>query len=78
MKSIPSSAKERVRFEDGYHDLIHDKNQAQALHCIGNWIERELQNEPDGHVPRGGAPSGMKMGRNRGWTLMNADVPDAD
>jgi alpha-beta hydrolase superfamily lysophospholipase len=42
MKSFPSPAKERDRFPDGYHDLIHDKNKAQALECIGTWIEREL------------------------------------
>jgi alpha-beta hydrolase superfamily lysophospholipase len=42
MKSFPSSAKERDRFSEGYHDLIHDKNQPKAIHCIGVWIEREL------------------------------------
>jgi alpha-beta hydrolase superfamily lysophospholipase len=42
MKSIPSSDLERDRFSDGYHDLIHDKNKPEALHCIGAWIEREL------------------------------------
>ena len=42
MKRFPSSAKERDRFPDGYHDLIHDKNKEQAMECIGAWIEREL------------------------------------
>ncbi len=42
MKSIPTSDKERDRFPDGYHDLIHDKNATQALHDIGAWIDREL------------------------------------
>ena len=43
MKRIPSSNKERDRFPDGYHDLIHDKNQALALHDNGSWIERVTQ-----------------------------------
>jgi acylglycerol lipase len=42
MKSIPSSDKQRVRFSDGYHDLIHDKNKDKALDSIGAWMEREL------------------------------------
>jgi alpha-beta hydrolase superfamily lysophospholipase len=42
MKRIPSRDKERVRFSDGYHDMLHDKNQPQALECIGAWMEREL------------------------------------
>lgn len=42
MKSIPSSAKERDRFSEGYHDLIHDKNKERAIHLIDSWIEREL------------------------------------
>jgi len=42
MKSIPSPDKERIRFPDGYHDLIHDKNERHALECIGAWMEREL------------------------------------
>jgi alpha-beta hydrolase superfamily lysophospholipase len=48
MKSIPSSDKERDRFPDGYHDLIHDKNQAQALRDIDGWIERELMTRRPG------------------------------
>jgi hypothetical protein len=31
----------------------------------------------DCHAPQGGAPRGMKKGRNRGWTLMDADIPVA-
>ncbi len=42
MKSIRSRDKERVRFPDGYHDMIHDKNQQRALECIGAWMEREI------------------------------------
>jgi alpha-beta hydrolase superfamily lysophospholipase len=42
MKSIPSTDKERDRFPDGYHDLIHDKNSARALACVEVWMEREL------------------------------------
>jgi alpha-beta hydrolase superfamily lysophospholipase len=42
MKSFPSSAKERERFTDGYHDLIHDKNKARALRCVGVWMDRQL------------------------------------
>ena len=42
MKSIPAADKERDRFPDGYHDLIHDKNKRQALACVGDWMEREL------------------------------------
>ncbi len=51
LRSIPSSDKERVRFSDGYHDLIHDKNQAQALNCVGAWIERELLRTAGGSRP---------------------------
>jgi alpha-beta hydrolase superfamily lysophospholipase len=42
MNSIPSTDKERDRFPDGYHDLIHDKNTARALACVGAWMDREL------------------------------------
>ncbi len=27
-------------------------------------------------LPASGAPPGMKMGENRGWTLMDTDIPD--
>ena len=43
MKSIPSREKERVSFPDGYHDMIHDKNQQRALESVGAWMERELE-----------------------------------
>ena len=43
MKSIPSTNKERDRFPDGYHDMIHDKNAPQALADVGAWMERELK-----------------------------------
>jgi alpha-beta hydrolase superfamily lysophospholipase len=42
MNSIPSADKERDRFPNGYHDLIHDGNKAKALRCVGAWMEREL------------------------------------
>ncbi|HEY5740920.1 MAG TPA: alpha/beta fold hydrolase, partial [Terrimicrobiaceae bacterium] len=45
MRSIPSQQKERERFTDGYHDLIHDDNKQQALKCIGNWLNRQLQTQ---------------------------------
>ena len=43
MRRIPSEVKERRRFEDGYHDLIHDSNKPQALECIGDWLDRRLR-----------------------------------
>jgi len=42
MKSIPSSSKQRNRFPNGYHDLIHDTNSTRALQCVGAWIEKNL------------------------------------
>jgi alpha-beta hydrolase superfamily lysophospholipase len=42
MKTLPSSSKERDRFPGGYHDLIHDRNKAPALHRISEWIDRQL------------------------------------
>jgi acylglycerol lipase len=43
MQSIPSQQKERRRFKNGYHDLIHDSNQKRALECVGDWLERQLR-----------------------------------
>jgi alpha-beta hydrolase superfamily lysophospholipase len=43
IKSIPSTDKERDRFPDGYHDLIHDHNKPRALQCVGAWMDRELR-----------------------------------
>ncbi len=43
IKSIPSSSKERDRFPNGYHDLIHDPNSTRALQCVGAWIEKNLR-----------------------------------
>ncbi len=43
MRSIASEQKERQRFLDGYHDLIHDSNKAQAVHWVGDWLERQLR-----------------------------------
>ncbi len=42
MRRIPAEGKERQRFADGYHDLIHDSNEPQALQCIGDWLDRRL------------------------------------
>ena len=43
MRRIPAEAKERHRFADGYHDLIHDSNEPRALRCIADWLDRQLQ-----------------------------------
>ena len=43
MRRIPAEAKERQRFADGYHDLIHDSNEPQALRCIADWLDRQLR-----------------------------------
>ncbi|HET9522875.1 MAG TPA: alpha/beta fold hydrolase [Terrimicrobiaceae bacterium] len=43
MRWIPAQAKERHRFADGYHDLIHDSNRQQALQCVGDWLDRQLR-----------------------------------
>jgi acylglycerol lipase len=43
MRRIPAQVKERHRFADGYHDLMHDSNKVQALQCVSEWLERELQ-----------------------------------
>jgi acylglycerol lipase len=42
MRSIPAETKDRQRFTNGYHDLIHDSNELQALQCIGDWLDRRL------------------------------------
>lgn len=42
LRSIPADAKERQRFTNGYHDLIHDSNRLKALQCIGDWLDRRL------------------------------------
>jgi alpha-beta hydrolase superfamily lysophospholipase len=43
MKRIPSPDKQRVRFPDGYHDLIHDRNAPGAIRCVEDWVDRELR-----------------------------------
>jgi acylglycerol lipase len=43
MRSIPALQKERQRFFDGYHDLIHDSNRPQAVECVADWLERQLR-----------------------------------
>jgi alpha-beta hydrolase superfamily lysophospholipase len=45
MKTFPSSNKERDRFPDGYHDLIHDKNAKRALELVDRWMEREMDSD---------------------------------
>jgi acylglycerol lipase len=58
MRSIPAQEKERQRFVDGYHDLIHDSNRADAVERVGNWLDRQLRT-PDTAVAREtGQPSG--------------------
>ena len=47
MRSIPSQEKERQRFWDGYHDLIHDSNTRQAVQCVGDWLDRQLVDAED-------------------------------
>jgi len=42
MNSIPSPSKQRIRFPDGYHDLLHDKNKPRALQSIATWIDSLL------------------------------------
>ena len=42
MRSIPAPEKERQRFADGYHDLIHDSNRADAVQRVGDWLDRQL------------------------------------
>jgi acylglycerol lipase len=43
MRRIPAQAKERHRFKDGYHDLMHDSNKLQALRCVSDWLDRQLR-----------------------------------
>ncbi len=66
MKSIPSRDKERIRFSDGYHDLIHDKNKPQALECIGAWMERRIES--------GNAPSAQGPGAQAAAPANSADL----
>lgn len=42
LRSVPSQEKEWQRFEDGYHDLIHDSNTPRAVQCVGDWLDRQL------------------------------------
>jgi len=46
MQRIPAETKERQRFTDGYHDLMHDSNELQALQLIGDWLDRRLTDSP--------------------------------
>jgi acylglycerol lipase len=51
MRSIPAQEKERQRFADGYHDLIHDSNRADAVQRVADWLDRQLRT-PDASVAR--------------------------
>jgi alpha-beta hydrolase superfamily lysophospholipase len=52
MRSIPAQEKERQRFADGYHDLIHDSNRADAVQRVADWLDRRL-GTPAASVARG-------------------------
>ena len=43
MRAIPAQEKERQRFADGYHDLIHDSNWADAVQRVAEWLDRQLR-----------------------------------
>jgi alpha-beta hydrolase superfamily lysophospholipase len=43
MRSIAAQEKERQRFADGYHDLIHDSNRADAVQRVADWLDRQLR-----------------------------------
>jgi acylglycerol lipase len=51
MRSIPAEEKERQRFANGYHDLIHDSNRADAVQCVADWLDRQLRS-PETSVAR--------------------------
>jgi hypothetical protein len=42
MRRLPTGVKERRRFPNGYHDLIHDSNKSQALQDVSAWIDQRL------------------------------------
>ncbi|HEY5952841.1 MAG TPA: alpha/beta fold hydrolase, partial [Terrimicrobiaceae bacterium] len=62
LRSVPSQHKEWQRFDDGYHDLIHDSNTPRAVECVGDWMERQLA-MPEASLARGGA---HRDGRSQG------------
>ena len=43
MRRLPTAVKERRRFPNGYHDLIHDSNKSQALQDVSAWIDQRLR-----------------------------------
>ena len=43
MRRLPTGVKERRRFPNGYHDLIHDSNKSQALQDVSAWIDQRLR-----------------------------------
>jgi acylglycerol lipase len=43
MRRLPTEAKERRRFPNGYHDLIHDSNKSQALRDVSAWLDQRLR-----------------------------------
>ena len=51
MRRIPGQTKERHRFEDGYHDLLHDSNKRRTLQCVGDWLDRELRKMKHDRAP---------------------------
>jgi acylglycerol lipase len=61
MRSIPAQEKERQRFADGYHDLIHDSNRADAVQRVANWLDRQLR-PPAAAVAR---DTGRRSGESR-------------
>ena len=46
-------------------------NSVAGMPCCKHFSPRNFP------CPASGAPRGMKIGKNRGWTLMDADIPDA-
>jgi alpha-beta hydrolase superfamily lysophospholipase len=62
LRSVPSQHKEWQRFDDGYHDLIHDSNTPRAIECVGDWMEHQLA-MPEASLARGGA---RRDGRSQG------------
>ena len=55
MRSIPAREKERQSFVDGYHDLIHDSNRADAVERVADWLDRQLR------------PLEASVARDNGW-----------
>jgi alpha-beta hydrolase superfamily lysophospholipase len=43
LRTFPTREKQRRRFPDGYHDLLHDSNAEEAVRCIGDWVDEILR-----------------------------------